>query len=551
MKQPLKESHSHTVLFTEGQLDLRSAKERFEILAQNANELLIAEELQSWVQSTCVKIMKHLGCQVFFNFITTENNLRLRLNAYDGIPEEAAKKIEFLDFGSAVCGCVAAEGHRIIAEHIQTGGDPRTDLVRSYGVRAYASFPLFSKGGKIIGTLSFGTRERDTFSESEISLMMAVTDQVAIAMIRMDNKKKIKESEEKFSTAFRLNPSALALSRMEDGTILEVNDSYKRLLGWTEDEAAGHRNSIQDLLPNPGDREKIVRLLQTQKQINNVEVTINTRPGEKRIVLLSLSLLSMSQGELLLTSMHDITEQRETEQKLHTTLAELERSNKELEQFAYVASHDLQEPLRMVSNFARLLSKQYHSMMDEKADTYINFMVQGTKRMQSLINDLMQYSRISIKAQPFVPTDLNLVMEDVLIDLKMAIDEKNAYICYENLPVVEADPVQMRQLMQNLIANAIKYKGDSSPEIYIEAARHDGEWIICVRDNGIGINPEYHERIFVIFQMLHTKEKYSGNGIGLAVCKKIIERHNGRIWVDSEEGKGSAFYFSLPARMMS
>lgn len=166
--------------------------------------------------------------------------------------------------------------------------------------------------------------------------------------------------------------------------------------------------------------------------------------------------------------------------------------------------------------------------------------------MQNLISDLLQYARVTTKAQPFEATDMTQIMDYVTADLRMAIDEKNAYLNYGKLPEIMADPIQMRQLMQNLVANAIKFKGNKDPEISIEARSNEKEWVFCVRDNGIGIAPEYHDRIFIIFQRLHEREKYAGTGIGLALCKKIVERHGGRIWVESEERQGAAFYFTIP-----
>lgn len=243
---------------------------------------------------------------------------------------------------------------------------------------------------------------------------------------------------------------------------------------------------------------------------------------------------------------HDITERMLQQEKIQETMLQLERSNKELEQFAYVASHDLQEPLRMVNSFGRLLSRQYRDKLDQKAIDYIEFMVDGAQRMQSLISDLLLYARVTTKAQPLVPTDINHIMELVVTDLKMSIDEKKAFIQYDALPVIHADPIQIRQLFQNLISNAIKFKAEDYPEVIISAEKRQNDWLFCIKDNGIGIDPEFHERVFVIFQRLHEREKYSGTGIGLALCKKIVERHGGKIWVESESGNGCSFYFTIP-----
>ncbi|MDP4193080.1 MAG: ATP-binding protein [Bacteroidota bacterium] len=229
----------------------------------------------------------------------------------------------------------------------------------------------------------------------------------------------------------------------------------------------------------------------------------------------------------------------------YLTLEQLERSNKELEQFAYSVSHDLQEPLRMISNFAKKISKQYEGKIDEKADQYIGFMIDAAKRMQHLINDLLQYARVTTSAQPLVQTDLNGIIDRVMSDLSLSIEEEKAQINYGKLPEINADPTQIQQLFQNLISNAIKFRREIDPAITIEAKKENSEWLFAVHDNGIGISPEYYDRIFIVFQRLHEREKYSGTGIGLAICKKIVERHGGRIWVESEKGRGSSFFFSI------
>jgi PAS domain S-box-containing protein len=242
----------------------------------------------------------------------------------------------------------------------------------------------------------------------------------------------------------------------------------------------------------------------------------------------------------------DISSRKDAERKLRKTLDDLQRSNTELEHFAYVASHDLQEPLRMVSSYLELIKRRYQSKLDSDADEFINFAVGGARRMQNLINDLLAYSRVGTKGQPFMPTDCNEVVQRSVANLKVGIAESGAQITYADLPTVMADSSQLTQLFQNLINNAIKYRGGELPRITIEAELKDKEWLFSVQDNGIGIEPRYFERIFIIFQRLHTKSEHSGTGIGLAVCKKIVERHNGIIWVSSVPGEGSTFYFSIP-----
>jgi len=248
----------------------------------------------------------------------------------------------------------------------------------------------------------------------------------------------------------------------------------------------------------------------------------------------------------------DTTEQERNRQALQRYARELEGRNAELEQFAYVASHDLQEPLRMVSSFLQLLQRRYAGRLDDTADEYIGFAVDGAKRMQALIQDLLAYSRVGSRGKPFQRVDLARVMEDVLTDLGPAIRETEARVEVDGLPAIDADPTQMRQLLQNLVGNALKFRGPEPPVVHVRAMRGPafgtgpGEWRISVNDNGIGIAPEHRERIFQIFQRLHTRDEYDGTGIGLAICKRIVERHGGRIWVDTADEGGAAFHFTLP-----
>ncbi len=244
----------------------------------------------------------------------------------------------------------------------------------------------------------------------------------------------------------------------------------------------------------------------------------------------------------------DLTEHHLMEEKLKEQTFQLERSNAELQQFAYVASHDLQEPLRMVSSFLQLLSKKYQGHIDENADTYINFAVDGATRMQILIQDLLSYSRIESRGREFTRVDCNFVFQEILSDLRIFINDNNASVTSEELPVIWADEGQIYSLLLNLIQNGLKYSKEHSPRVHVTAFLRELKWEFSVEDNGIGIDSQFHERIFKIFQRLHGKDEYSGTGIGLAICKRIVDRHKGEIWLDSESGRGSRFYFTIPCR---
>ena len=231
---------------------------------------------------------------------------------------------------------------------------------------------------------------------------------------------------------------------------------------------------------------------------------------------------------------------------LRQATQELERSNAELEQFAYVASHDLQEPLRMVTSYLQLLERRYKARLDQDASEFIAFAVDGAARMQTLIQDLLTYSRVGTQGASFEPTDCEAVLDQVLRDLQVAITESGAAISRGPLPVLAADAAQLSQLLQNLIGNAVKFRGNSPPLIRVESEQRSADWLFSVQDNGIGIDPRHADRIFQVFQRLHGIGRYPGTGIGLAVCKKIVERHQGAIWVESQPDAGATFFFTIP-----
>ncbi len=279
-----------------------------------------------------------------------------------------------------------------------------------------------------------------------------------------------------------------------------------------------------------------------------IELPSNHPNGTTTIDLIQIPIEDAASTPKLLYVAQDITHRQQTEQQLTASNTELLKSNKELEQFAYVASHDLREPLRMVTSFTQLLAQRYQNRLDDEADTIIGFAVDGAKRMETLIDDLLLYSRVGKNTKPLQIVDCNLVLQKALSNLQLLIQENNATIVVESLPQIVGDESQLIQLFQNLIDNAITYRSQSDPLIEIDAICEQQGWLFSVQDNGIGINPKYSRRIFEVFQRLHPKDKYSGTGVGLAICKKIVERHGGNIWVESELGVGSIFRFILKNR---
>ncbi len=243
---------------------------------------------------------------------------------------------------------------------------------------------------------------------------------------------------------------------------------------------------------------------------------------------------------------HDVTERRRAEERARRTLEELARSNRDLEQFAYAVSHDLKEPLRMVTGFSGLLKDRYYGKLDEKADQYISFAAEAAERMNGLIDDLLAYARAG-RDPTDEQTDVSSAVDRAVGSLRASIEECSARVTVEPMPTVRGNPVELTQLFQNLLGNALKFRAGNVPEIHVGVRREEEQWVFEVRDNGIGIDPKFSERVFTIFQRLHTRDEYPGTGIGLAICKRIVERHGGSIWFESEPGKGSSFFFTLPA----
>jgi PAS domain S-box-containing protein len=339
----------------------------------------------------------------------------------------------------------------------------------------------------------------------------------------------------------------------QSGTIQMVNRQVEVIFGYPREELLGH--SVEVLMPerfhgrHVGHRMSYSHDPHTRPMGVGLELFGRRKDGSEFPVEISLSPMRSDDESVVISIIRDVTGRKETEQRLRAAAVNLARSNAELEQFAYVASHDLQEPLRMVASYTQLLGRRYRGKLDADADEFIGFAVDGARRMQELINDLLTYSRVGTRALQLEQVDAGQLVEEVAGDLAAAIDEAGASVTHDELPVVRADRVQLRQLLQNLIANGIKFsRPDTPPHVHVSATRGPTAWTFAISDNGIGIEAEYLDRIFVLFQRLHSRGEYPGTGIGLAICKKIIERHGGQIDVESEPGKGTTFLFTLPAQ---
>jgi len=335
-----------------------------------------------------------------------------------------------------------------------------------------------------------------------------------------------------------------------------INPIAEKLTGWTANEAMGRKITevfhIIDEQSRQVVESPIKQVLQNSMvaRVSN-HILLISKDAREIPINDSGALIRNREGAIIgvVLVFHDITDSRKMENQLKQSVEELQLSNEELQQFAYVASHDLQEPLRMVNSYVQLLAQRYKDKLDSDANDFINYAMEGSERMHHLINDLLSYSRVGTKGKPFKMVKVSSVLSQALKDLEVLIKENNAVITYDTLPTLTLDEGQLVQVFENLIENAIKFRSEEDPRVHISVQKLKTKWLFSVSDNGIGIDKQYHDQIFKIFQRLHTRREYRGTGIGLSICKKIIERHGGRIWVESELEKGSNFYFTIPIRI--
>ena len=355
----------------------------------------------------------------------------------------------------------------------------------------------------------------------------------------------LRESEEKYRSLFDGSNDAIFITSV-DARVIDVNPATLELLGYTREEAM--QLNVLEVYEVPEDRARFQEELAQHGSVKDFEVRLRRKDGILMDCLVTATVRHGDDGTVLgyEGTIRDTTEHKQAEQELRRYSDELARSNADLQQFTYVASHDLQEPLRMVSSYTQLLRRRYGGKLDADADEFIGYAVDGATRMQDLINDLLAYSRVGTPGKATEPTNSNIIFNQVVANLQAAIDDNGAVVTHKTLPTVMADGSELVHLFQNLVVNAIKFHGDEQPRVHVSAELEEKDWVFSVQDNGIGIEQEYSDRIFGVFQRLHTRDKYPGTGIGLAICKRIVEGHGGRIWLESEPGKGSVFYFTLP-----
>jgi PAS domain S-box-containing protein len=452
--------------------------------------------------------------------------------------------------GESLPGRVAQAGAPVWIEDVSL--DPafvRTEASEE-GIRAAFAFPVLV-GAETAGVLEFFSDRALTPEPGFMELMASVGAQVGRVVERARAQEALRLSEAKFAGIISISSDAI-VSVDEEQRIIFYNQGAEQIFGYTAQEAMGQ--PLEMLIPEvhrPGHADRVREFgrsgVRARRMGERGQISGRRKSGEVFPADASISHLEVGGTRIYTAVLRDVTERARAEEELARQADELARSNAELEQFAYVASHDLQEPLRMVASYTQLLARRYGDKLDDDAHEFIGYAVDGVRRMQSLISDLLAYSRVGSRGGTPERTDLDGVLARTLDALGPAIQESGAEVTSDPLPTVTADPVQIGQVLQNLIANAVKFRGEAPPRVHVGVRRAGGEWIISVQDNGIGLAPEYAPRIFVIFQRLHTRAEYPGTGIGLAICKKIVERHGGRIWVESQPEHGSTFFFTLPA----
>jgi PAS domain S-box-containing protein len=428
---------------------------------------------------------------------------------------------------------------RLIADDLRTAADA---LAQQIGT-----------GLELIG------RRKDG-SEFPIEIMLSplesaegilVTAAIRDISVRRAAEKHLAQMEGRYRGLLEAAPDAMVVVN-QGGEIVLLNVQAEKQFGYSRDELVGQK--VKSLIPEGFAERLIADALRSAEDAlaqqigTGIELTGQRKDGSSFPIEIMLSPLESAEGTLVTAAIRDITMRKKAEANLLQKMGELNRSNEELGQFAYIASHDLQEPLRMVASYTQLLSRRYKGKLDPDADEFISFAVDGASRMQRLIQDLLAYSRVGTKGKELLDTSSERALQQALINLRGAMEDSGALVTHDPLPIVLADEMQLVQLFQNLVGNAIKYQNPGTPLIHVSAVRSVGKkWVFSVKDNGLGIDPKYFEKIFGMFQRLHKREEFAGTGIGLAICKKIVERHGGSISVESRPGQGATFRFSLAA----
>ncbi len=528
-----------------------------EVLEMNARPDSVLEETLEFYLKQLQKLHPGMICSV----------LRLRGNrlynwSSPGLSLDFCTAIDGAEIGDnkGSCGTAAYLKEKVVVSDIEN--DPRwasyTDLARREGVKACWSFPIIDSHNKVMGTFAIyykkvkspTTEEESTLERAKNLLMVILENKIAVESVKASNRN--------YDMVALATNDAIWDWDVETDNVTRTGKGLKILFGYDPAEAAAEKKFWDKKIhPDdlPGVIDKQVKILNNPEAVYwEDEYRFLKKNGKYAYVFDKGYIIRDEWGKAirLIGASRDITERKESEallldlnNRLKHRADELAASNVELERFAYIASHDMQEPLRMITSFLQLFKKKYEDQIDETAEQYIHFAVDGAERMKKLIMDLLEYSRVGSNKDDFLEIDTNVLLQEVKNIFLNRIDEMKATVIIDPLPLIKGHRTQMFQLFQNLIGNALKYHSGESAKIHVSGKEDNNHFIFSVKDNGIGIKPVFFEKIFILFQRLHHKNEYSGTGIGLAVCKKIVEKHGGKIWVESEPGKGSCFSFSV------
>ena len=458
-------------------------------------------------------------------------------------PDDAIQPGDVVPRSATVCERVIRTGESLVLEDVAADAPALADRSENaeWGIACYLAAPVF-QNDDLYGTFCFydeNVRE-EPFSDWEITLVDLLSRLVTSELERKEREEDLRKSEKKFRQLANHLKEVVYIESADREEIHYVNPSYETIWGHNREHLYENPTAFVDAV-HPDDRERVRELVEEQIEYET-EYRIVRPNGSERWIHDRTNAVHDEDGTVarIVGIASDITERKRYQRNL-------KESNERLEQFASAASHDLQEPLRMIISYLNLIERRYDEALDEDGQEFLEFAVDGAERMREMIDGLLEYSRVETRGDPFGSVELEEVLEDVRTDLQLQIEESDAEITAESLPRVQGDGGQLRQVFQNLLSNAIEYSDEKPPSVHISAACEGSKWRISVRDEGIGIDPTDTDRIFEVFQRLHTHEEHDGTGIGLALCKRIVERHGGEIWVESEPGKGTTFSFTLPA----
>jgi len=529
-----------------------------EVLEMNARPHSVLEETLDFYLKEIQEIHKGMICSV----------LRLKGNrlynwSAPNMSEKFRDKIEGIEIGETTgsCGTAAFKKEKVVVTDIEN--DPLwanyKQLARDEGIKACWSFPLVDSRNHVMGTFAIYYKRIKAPTQDEENTLERVKNLLMIILENRLSVEEVRSSNQNYDMVAKATNDAIWDWNLETDEVTRTGKGLETLFGYDlaqaakerdfwhirihPDELAGFLKKQADVMSDPSklyweDEYRFLKKDGTYAYVFDKGYIIRNAEGKAlRLIGATRDVTDRKENEALLLELNNRLKQRADE---------LAASNVELERFAYIASHDMQEPLRMITSFLQLFKKKYEDQIDETAEQYINFAVDGADRMKKLIMDLLEYSRVGSNKDDLAEIDTTTLLHEVVNVFISRIDEMKATILVDPLPpVVTANKTQLFQLFQNLIGNALKYHTGESPVVHVQGKEEENQFVFSVRDNGIGIKPIFFEKIFVLFQRLHHKNEYSGTGIGLAICKKIVERHGGRIWVESEPGKGSCFYFTI------